>query len=83
MTDEQIDRVLHRVAEAAKREPGSVRVEHTFDEIGLDSLSAVSLAGDLEEDFDVSLPNEEILRLRTVAEAIACLDRALTTRGGA
>ncbi|BCS31460.1 hypothetical protein TBR22_A06610 [Luteitalea sp. TBR-22] len=83
MTDAQIERVLLRVAEAARREPGSVNVEHTFEDIALDSLSAVSLAGDLEEEFDVTLPNEEILRLRTVADAIACLDRALAPRDDA
>ncbi len=75
--------VTLRVAELAGVEPGEVTTTSEFGDLGVDSLSAVSLIGELEEEFGVSIPNDEVLRIRTVGDAVAQLVRAMADGGQA
>jgi acyl carrier protein len=74
-------RVLALVAQAAGRPLAEITLDGTFADLGIDSLSALSLIGDLEEAFAVSLPNEEVLRIQTVRQAIEGLQRHLSGSG--
>ncbi len=56
-------------------EPGQVTPEATFEELGMTSLDALALITDLEEEFDIAIPNEEAMALSTVGEAIECVRR--------
>lgn len=55
-----------------------VTPETTFEELGMSSLDALALIADLEEEFNVSISNEDALALRDVRQAIECV-RALTS----
>ena len=48
----------------------------TFEELDMNSLDALALIADLEEEFGVEIPNEKALALRDVRQAVACV-RAL------
>lgn len=48
---------------------------HTFDDLGADSLDAVEMAMEVEEEFEISIPDWEIEKVKTVAEAIALVER--------
>ena len=75
--------VIHRVAEMAGVEPGEVTLTSAFADLGVDSLSAVSLIGDLEDEFGVSIPNDEVIRIRTVSDAVTQIVRAMAEGGQA
>lgn len=45
------------------------------DDIGADSLDIVELVMELEEEFEITIPDEEAEKIKTVGEAIAYIDR--------
>ncbi len=51
--------------------------ESTFQKLGLDSLDALALINDLEEEYGVRIPNQEVLKIRTVGQAADTLQKQL------
>lgn len=44
-------------------------------ELGADSLTLVSLVGDVEDHFDISIEDEELAQLATVGDLAALIER--------
>ena len=44
-------------------------------ELGADSLTLVSLVGDVEEHFEISIDDEDLARLATVGDLAALIER--------
>ena len=60
--------VVHRRAvELLDLDPAAVTQDVAFDSLGVDSLSLVEYTLQLEDAFDVELPEEEVLEQRTFA----------------
>lgn len=76
MPDAIEERVIKAIVGSQHLPPEMVTPETTFEELGMSSLDALALIADLEEEFDVSIPNEQALALRDVRQAVACV-RAL------
>lgn len=57
----------------------AVRPEATMAELGLDSLSLAELLFDLEDKFDIEVP-EDRARLNTLGEAAALVDELIRAR---
>lgn len=83
MRDQLTDRVIAMVAETVQQPPEAISAESSFEELGIDSLGAVALVADIEEAWGVSIPNDDVLRIRSVGEAVACLRQQLPAGGGA
>lgn len=47
------------------------------DDIGADSLDIVELVMELEEEFEITIPDEEAEKIKTVGEAIDYIDREI------
>lgn len=58
--------------------PEQVTHGATFEELGMTSLDALALIYELEEEFDISMPNEEAMGLRDVRQAIETVRRLLS-----
>ena len=54
-----------------------VTPESTFQSMGLDSLDALAMINDLEEEYNVSIPNKEVLKIRTVGQAVESFEKLL------
>src|SRR5712671_2207622 len=50
------------------------------DDIGADSLDVVELVMELETEFEITIPDEEAERIRTVGEAIEYVEREVASR---
>ena len=50
------------------------------EEIGADSLELVELMMELEEEFDITIPEDQAERIRTVGEAIEYIEREQAKR---
>ena len=83
MQDELTQRVITHVAQTHSLPEESVTLESTFDELGIDSLGAMSLVADLEIELGVDVPNEELLKVKSVGDAIDSLGRVLAGAGAA
>lgn len=55
--------------------PETIQLSHSFEELELDSLDSVELISDLEEHFKVNIPNQEVLQIKTIQEAVNSLSK--------
>jgi len=65
------------------RDPASIRPDSTFEELGLDSLDGIHVAFGLESEFDVDIPDEELPKLKSVADIVKGIDELLARKGAA
>jgi acyl carrier protein len=55
-----------------------IQLDSSFEELGMDSLDAVELLADLEEAFDVSIPNSELQNFKTIRQAVEGLEKVIS-----
>ena len=48
-----------------------------FDSLGIDSMGALSLLSELEQQFEVEIPDYELRDVRSFAQLAECIDRRL------
>jgi acyl carrier protein len=82
MIDDIITRIISVVARTQHLPPAAISPESTFEEIGIDSLSGLAIAAELEREFEVEIPNEQVLGLRDLPQVIAMME-ALVLAGEA
>jgi len=75
MTESIETRVIAAIVRSQDLDPGRVTPEATFEELGMNSLDAIALINDLEEQFDIAIPNEEAMSLSSVGQAVECIRR--------
>jgi acyl carrier protein len=61
--------------DAAELFDRALLLDAPLDELGVDSLDVVELVMELEEQFDVSIPDDQAERIQTVGDAIRYLRR--------
>jgi acyl carrier protein len=81
MTDEMIGRVISCVAKTQKLPPETVTIDSKFEDLGIDSLDGVNILYALETEFNVSIPDEGVLGIKSVREAVEQLDKLLSAGG--
>ena len=54
-----------------------ITIDSSFEELGLDSLDSIELIADMEEEFNVTIPNTELQNIKTVRNAVDGLSKAL------
>jgi acyl carrier protein len=61
--------------------PDQIRLESTFDELAVDSLDRVSLAFDIEEKYEIEIPEDKLSQIRTVSDMVLGIEEALRQKG--
>jgi acyl carrier protein len=80
MSDELIQRVLKVIA-ASKRIPlQTVTIESDFQQLGIDSMDAVEILFALENEFDISIPDDEVRNVRDVRQMCEGVDRLMAAK---
>lgn len=64
------ERVIRVFAAFKKVSPETIKMETTFDELGLDSLDGLNLIFELEEEFDILVPDDKVQSMKSVAQAV-------------
>jgi len=71
VSEEIAEKVCAIVVNQLEVEKEKVKPEASFiNDLGADSLDIVELVMELEEEFDMSIPDEDAEKIRTVGEAI-------------
>ncbi len=71
-TDEIFDKVRDVIVDQLNVDEGEVTEEASFiDDLGADSLDIVELVMALEENFGISIPDEEAENIKTVGDAVS------------
>ena len=80
MSDELIQRVI-RIIAATKRIPAeSVTIESDFAQLGIDSMDAVEILFAMENEFDVSIPDDEVRSVRGIRQMCEGVERLLAAK---
>jgi acyl carrier protein len=75
------ERVLRAIGKVAKST--DIRIESTFEELGVDSLDAIEILFEVEEEFDINIPGNGVRSIRTVRDVVDGVTRLLAGEEGA
>ena len=77
MSDIQ-ERVMKIVVDHLDKQPDEVSLEASFmDDLGADSLDTVELVMAFEEEFGIEITDENANEIRTVADAVSFIEKAV------
>jgi len=71
------DKVVEIITREQHLEPGVVKVESTFAELGIDSLDGVNILFALEEEFKVDIPDAVAQNMKSVRQVVDSLTRVI------
>ncbi len=57
-----------------------VSLDSSLEELGITSLDAISLVFDIEDQYGVEVPNEELKKLQTVGDIVEGVNQLLSVR---
>ena len=80
MSDELIQRVLKTIATSKRIPLETVTIESEFQQIGIDSMDAVEILFALENEFDISIPDEEVRSVRNVRQMCEGVEKLLAAK---
>ncbi len=69
------ERVIRVFAQFKKVEPEEIKLNTTFEELGFDSLDGLNLIFELEEEFDVVVPDDKVQSMKSVAEVVEGIEQ--------
>ncbi|MEA2093880.1 MAG: acyl carrier protein [Pseudomonadota bacterium] len=69
--------VFEVIAGQIKRQPEDVSLDMRLDELGIDSLEAITILYELEERYEIEIPNEVFESIKTVGDIVYQLNRIL------
>lgn len=71
MSDPVAERVIATLASVKRMPEANISVESSLVELGIDSLDTFTLLFELENQFSISIPDEEVKSIRTVSDIVA------------
>jgi acyl carrier protein len=83
MSDDLVQRVLRVIATTKHIPPETVTIESEFEQLGIDSMDAVEILFALENEFDVSIPDDEVRSVRNVRQMCEGVERLLAAKSAA
>jgi len=78
--DELIQKVLRIVAETQRKDANLVRIDSSFEELGIDSMDGVNIVFALENEFDVNVPDDEVKNIRSIRDMVEGIRRLVAER---
>jgi acyl carrier protein len=80
MSDELIQRVLKTIATSKRIPLETVTIENDFQQLGIDSMDAVEILFALENEFDISIPDDEVRGVRNVRQMCEGVEKLLAAK---
>jgi acyl carrier protein len=77
MSDELTQRVLKTIASAQRIPVEKVKIDSTFEELGIDSMDGVNILFALENEFNITIPDEAAKQIRSIQEMVDGVDKLL------
>lgn len=71
------ERVINVFAKFKKVAPEEIKIETTFTDLNLDSLDGLNLIFELEEEFDLMVPDDRAQSMKSVSEVIEGIEYLL------
>ena len=69
--NEIASRCIEIIAKSKSISPDTITLASTFDELNVDSLDKINISFEVEEAFDIEIPDDALGSLKTVGDVVA------------
>jgi acyl carrier protein len=83
MSEELIQRVLKVIATSKRIPLETVTIDSDFQQLGIDSMDAVEILFALENEFDISIPDDEVRAVRSVRDMCTGVEKLVDAKESA
>ena len=80
MSDDLIQRVLKVIATSKRIPRETVTIDSDFAQLGIDSMDAVEILFALENEFDISIPDDEVRNVRNVRQMCEGVEKLIAAK---
>jgi len=80
MSDTVAQKVIAAIAKTRRIPAETIALDSSLEELKIDSLDGLNLFFDLEETFDVNIPDEAARKLRSVREVVEGIEQLLAAK---
>ena len=80
MSDELTQRVLKCIATSKRIPLDQVTIDSEFQQLGIDSMDAVEILFALENEFDISIPDDEVRNVRNVRQMAEGVEKLVAAK---
>jgi len=77
------DRVIQVIAKTQHLPPESITIDQTFAELKFDSLDGMNILFAIESEFDISIPDDQAVKIKSVREMVDGIERLLADKEAA
>jgi acyl carrier protein len=77
MSDELIQRVRTVIANTQRIAVEKITIDSSFEELGIDSMDGVNILFALENEFNITIPDEEAKQIRNVRQMIEGVEKLI------
>ena len=78
MPDQLTERVLKVIAATQRISPEKVTVDSSFQELGIDSMDGINILFALENEFDITIPDEQAKQIRSIREMVEGIEKLVS-----
>lgn len=71
------ERVLKTIASAQRIPVEKVKIDSTFEELGIDSMDGVNILFALENEFNIAIPDESAKEIRSIEQMVEGVKKLL------
>lgn len=83
MPAELAARVIQVIAKTQHLPPESISIEQTFAELKFDSLDGMNILFAIENEFDISIPDDQAVKIKSIREMVEGIERMLAAKQAA
>ena len=81
LVDENLaQRVMAVISKTQHLDAGKITLDSSFEELGVDSLDGVNILFCLENELDISIPDEAAKQIRSVRDVVAGVEKLLAEK---
>lgn len=80
MSEVLTQKIISWLAESQQISPTEITLDTSFETLGVDSLSALNLIAELENEFDIIVPDEEAVSISSVGQMVESLQKILADK---
>jgi acyl carrier protein len=80
MSDELTERVLKVIATSRRIPLETVSIDSEFQQLGIDSMDAVEILFALENEFDISIPDDDVRNVRNVRQICEGVEKLVAAK---
>jgi acyl carrier protein len=83
MPDELAARAIQVIAKTQHLPPESITIDQTFAELKFDSLDGMNIMFAIENEFDISIPDDQAVKIKSVREMVEGIEKLVAAKEAA